>query len=191
MRTIENVARLRELSDDEFRAAYSCDRFTATVIINRLRYVMEHMSTGLFREAFSPILRDWYDFACTLSGPPERNYPMAVVSNSLMVFLGTMADAVRNTVEEFGPENLSPGDVLICNDPYRAGSHVNDVLFVRPVFHDGEIVSFVNIRAHQLDMGGIVPGGFSGTKANIYENGLVIAPTLLYHEDRVVRSTFS
>jgi N-methylhydantoinase B len=124
---------VRDLTDEQFRAAYACDRFTASVILSRLRYVMEHMSTGFLREAFSPIVRDWYDFACTLSGPPEADYPMAVVSNSLMVFLGTMPDAVRNTVEEFGPENLAPGDVLICNDAYRVGTHVNDVLLVRPV----------------------------------------------------------
>jgi N-methylhydantoinase B len=183
--------RLAEMSDAEFQAAYGADRFTASVIRNRLEYVVEHMSTGFLREAFSPILRDWYDFACTISGPPEMGYPMSVVSNSLVTFLGTMGDATRHSVTEFGPENLSPGDVLICNDPYRAGSHVNDVLFMRPVFHEGRLISFVNMRSHQMDMGGVVPGGFSGTKANIYENGLVIAPTLLYHEDEPVRSTFS
>ena len=32
---------------------------------------------------------------------------------------------------------LGPGDVIIANDPYRTGTHVNDVLFIRPVFHDG------------------------------------------------------
>jgi N-methylhydantoinase B len=116
---------------------------------------------------------------------------MAVVSNSLFVFLGTMGDAVRNTVEEYGPENLSAGDVLICNDPYRGGRHVNDVAFIRPVFVDGEIVSFVNMCAHQLDMGGTVPGGFSATKANVYENGLVIPPMLLWSKGKPVRSTFS
>lgn len=183
--------RLRDLSDDQFRGAYGCDRFTASVIVNRLHYAVEHMSAGFMREAFSPIIRDWYDFACTISGPPERDYPMAVVSNSLVVFLGTMADALRNTVEEFGPENLAPGDVLICNDPYRGGTHVNDVLFVRPVFVDGRIVSFVNMRAHQLDIGGTVPGGFSATKQNVYENGLVIPPMLLWSNDKPVRSTFS
>jgi N-methylhydantoinase B len=183
--------RLRELSDDEFGRAYGCDRFTATVILSRLRYVMEHMSTGFLREAFSPIIRDWYDFACTISGPPESGYPMAVVSNSLMVFLGTMADAVRNAVEEFGPENLSPGDVLICNDPYRTGTHVNDVVFIRPIFVNGRLVSFVNVCAHQLDMGGPVPGGFAATKSTVYENGLVIPPVLMWAQDKPVRSTFS
>lgn len=184
-------SRIRERSDEDFRDSYGCDRFTASVIVNRLRYVVEHMSAGFMREAFSPIIKDWYDFACTISGPPELDYPMAVVSNSLVVFLGTMADAVRNTVEEFGPGNLSPGDVLICNDPYRGGTHVNDVLFIRPVFADGRIVSFVNMRAHQLDIGGTVAGGFSATKKNVYENGVVIPPVLLWSKDQPVRSTFS
>ncbi|MEJ2870456.1 hydantoinase B/oxoprolinase family protein [Actinomycetospora sp. OC33-EN08] len=182
---------IRELSDEQFHATYDTDRFTASIIVNRLKYAVEHMSTAFLREAFSPIIRDWYDFACTISGPPEQDYRMAVVSNSLTVFLGTMPDAVRNAVEEFGPENLGPGDVLICNDPYRGGRHVNDVCFTRPVFVDEKIVAFVNICAHQLDMGGTVPGGFSATKANVYENGLVIPPVLMWRGDAPVRSTFS
>ena len=186
-----DTTRIRDLSDDGFRAAYDCDRFTASIIVDRLKYAVEHMSTAFLREAFSPIIRDWYDFACTISGPPEQDHRMAVVSNSLTVFLGTMADAGRIAVEEFGAENLSPGDVLICNDPYRGGRHVNDVLFVRPVFVDGRIVSFVNMCAHQLDMGGTVPGGFSATKQNVYENGLVIPPMLLWSKDEPVRSAFS
>jgi N-methylhydantoinase B len=179
------------MPEEEFQAVYGADRFTSSVIRSRLHYIVEHMSTAFMREAFSPIIRDWYDFSCTISGPPEQDYPMAVVSNSLTPFLGTMADALRNTVVEYGVERLRPGDVLIANDSYRGGRHVNDVLFVRPVFVDGKIVTFVNICAHQLDMGGTVPGGFSATKQNVFENGLVIPPMLMWSEDQPVRSTFS
>ncbi len=188
---VEGLSRLRDMPEDEFQAAYGADRFTSSVVRSRLHFTVEHMSTAFLREAFSPIIRDWYDFACTISGPPEQDYPMAVVSNSLTVFLGTMADALRNTVVEYGVDNLKPGDVLIANDPYRGGRHVNDVLFTRPVFHEGQIVSFVNLCAHQLDMGGTVPGGFSATKQNVYENGLVLPPMLLWSEDKPVRSAFS
>lgn len=190
-RSSGSYVQIRELSDSQFFERYACERFTASVLINRLRYAVEHMSTGFMREAFSPIIRDWYDFACTISGPPEMDYPMPVVSNSLIVFLGTMGDAVRNAVQEYGPENLSPGDILICNDPYRVGTHVNDVCFIRPVFVDDRLVSFVNIRAHQLDIGGVVPGGFSATKRNVFENGLVIPPMLLWSKGKPVRATFS
>ena len=182
---------LKDLDDAQFAERYGADRFTATVLSSRMRYIVQHMCTGLLNNAFSLILRDWYDFAATISGPPEQNYPMSSVSNSLAMFLGTMSEAVRNTIEEYGPENLRPGDVVICNDPYRAGNHVNDICFIRPVFAEGRLISFVTLRAHQLDMGGVVPAGFSGTKRNVYENGLVIAPTLLYRDDKPVKSAFN
>ena len=182
---------IRDLSDEEFQDRYSCDRFTATVLNSRMRYVVQHMCTGLLNNAFSVILRDWYDFAATVAGPPEHGYSMPAMSNSLVLFLGTMTDAVRNAVVEYGPENLNEGDILIVNDPYRIGTHVNDVCFIRPVFRDGKIVSFVNLQAHMLDMGGVVPGGFAGTKRNVFENGLVIAPQLLYRKDKPVTSSWS
>lgn len=182
--------RLKDLDDQAFVERYGADRFTISVLSNRMRYVVEHMCSGLLTNAFSLILRDWYDFAATVSGPPALDYPMSAVSNSLAVFLGTMADGLRNSVEEYGPDTLRPGDLLICNDPYRSGTHVNDVLFIRPVFHRDELVSFVSLRAHQLDMGGIVPAGFSATKHNVYETGLVLSPQLLYRDDQPVTSTF-
>jgi N-methylhydantoinase B len=102
-----------------------------------------------------------------------------------------MAEATRNIIEEYGPDKLRPGDVIIANDPYRVRNHVNDVCFVRPVFVSGKVIAFVNIRAHQLDMGGIVPAGFSGSKKNVYETGVVLGPILLYSDDKPVQSTFN
>lgn len=168
---------LRQLSEEAFLDLYQADRFTASVLANRMHYVVEHMCTGLLNNAFSPILRDWYDFAATINGPRELGYQMCTVSSGLALFFGTMEDAVRNLVEELSIENIKPGDVLLANDPYRIGNHVNDVMFIRPVFRDGKIATFISLRAHQLDMGGVVPLGFSGTKRDVYENGLVLSPT--------------
>ncbi len=39
-------------------------------------------------------------------------------------------------------------------------------------------------------MGGIVPAGFSATKKDVYETGLVIPPTLMYRNDEPVPSAF-
>jgi len=182
---------LRELTDEQFLVRYNTDRFTASVLSSRMRYIVKHMSTVMLTTAFSMILRDWYDFAATISGPREMNYPMSTGSDSLTIFMFTMPEGVRNVIEEFGPENLRPGDVIVANDPYRVGLHVNDVSFIRPVFYRGKVVSFISMRAHQLDMGGAVPGGFSGVKQSSYESGLVIPPTLLYSQDKPVRSTFN
>ena len=182
---------IRELSSEEFSARYSCDRFTATVLASRFGYIVEHMCSRLLTAAFSPILRDFYDFAATLTSPPERGYQTPAMSASILLFTGTMTDSVRNTVEEYGIERLQPGDVIVANDPYRNGTHVNDVLFTRPVFHEGRLACFVNMKAHQLDMGGMVPGGFSLAKRNVYENGLVLAPQALFRAGRPVHETWS
>jgi N-methylhydantoinase B len=178
-------------ADDDFARAYHCDRFTASVLSTRLRYIAKHMSTDLLGTAFSVLLRDWYDFAATISGPAELDYCLPAQSESVTVFIGTMADAVRICAEEIGPDQLRPGDVFIANDPYRTGTHVNDTLFCRPVFHEGRIAAFASIQAHMFDMGGTVPGGFSTTKRNVYENGLVLGPLMLLRDDEPVRSTWS
>ena len=182
---------LRDLTPEQFEEKYKADRFTISVLASRMRYVVRHMSSGLLTNAFSLILRDWYDFSATISGPPELDYPMSTVSDSLLLFMGTMPEALRNCITEYGAERLQPGDVVICNDPYRTGTHVNDLAFIRPIFHDGRIVSFVCMRAHQLDMGGVVPAGFSGNKRNVYETGLSIPPMLLYERDKPVKSAFN
>ena len=41
------------------------------MLANRFGYIVEHMCSRLLTAAFSPILRDFYDFAATLTSPPE------------------------------------------------------------------------------------------------------------------------
>jgi N-methylhydantoinase B len=184
-------ALLRDLDEAGFRARYGCDRFEATLLGNRFEYVLEHVCQRLLACAFSPLLRDFYDFAATITGPPELDYPTPAVSKTFMAFTGTMTESVRNTIEEYGAERLAPGDVIIGNDPYRIGTHVNDLLFCRPVFHDGRLVAFITLKAHQLDIGGAVPGGFSATKTSVYENGLVLSPRALMRRGEPVRETWT
>ena len=182
---------IRDLSTEEFASRYNADRFTATVLANRFRYIVEHVCGRLLTAAFSPILRDFYDFAATVAGPPALDYATPAMSNSIVLFTGTMTDSVRNTINEYGHERLGPGDVIVANDPYRTGTHVNDLLFCRPVFDGDRLAGFVNLKAHQLDMGGMVPGGFSLTKHNVYETGLVVSPRALYRGGEPVRETWS
>jgi N-methylhydantoinase B len=85
---------IRELSQEQFAQRYGCDRFTATVLASRFGYVVEHMCSRVLTAAFSPILRDFYDFAATLTGPPERGYPTPAMSASILLFTGTMTDSV-------------------------------------------------------------------------------------------------
>ncbi len=178
---------LRDLSEDDFAARYGAGRFTCEVLANRARYVAEHICTALLQRAFSPIITFSQDFVGAVLGAPEQGFPLTAVNKGNVIFLGSLSTGVRTTVLEFGLERLEPGDLLICNDPFRVGNHVNDMCFIRPVFHGATVAGFVVIRAHQLDMGGTVPGGFALLKSNVYENGLVMSPQRLFHRDEPVR----
>jgi N-methylhydantoinase B len=190
MMRAQATPRLKELTESDFRLHYGCDRFTATVLANRFRYVVAHMSNMVIWHAFSPILKDAADMCGMLSGPPSLGFPMAAVSETLPLFYGSIPDAVRITLEEHGLERLRPGDLVLVNDPYRVGTHPNDVCCMRPVFFEGQLVGTVTIRAHLQDIGGIVPGGSEVTKRNTYEDGLRLPPILLYAAGEPVLSTF-
>jgi N-methylhydantoinase B len=182
---------LRDLSRDEFASRYGCDRFVASVLANRFTYVAQHVGTKLQTNAFSPILRDSADFCVTVSGPPELGWPVPAVSQTVPLFLGPIPDGVRVVMDEIGIGELRPGDVYVVNDPFRVGTHLNDVSFMKPLFHDERLVGVLNITAHQLDFGGRIKGGFDYTKRTSYEDGLVLPPMALFKSGRPVQSTFS
>ena len=56
------------------------------------------------------------------------------------MFIRGMSDTVKAKLAHFGAENIEPGDILLTNDAYITGSHLNHMTFTVPIFHDGELV---------------------------------------------------
>ena len=54
------------------------------------------------------------------------------------MFIRGMSDTVKAKIKHFGIENIEPGDVLLTNDAYITGSHLNHMTFTMPIFHDGQ-----------------------------------------------------
>lgn len=182
---------LRDLDTAAFAETYACDRFTASILGNRFRYVNAHMATKLRSNAFSLVIRDMDDFCSTISGPPELGWAMPAASLTNPVHWGPVSDAVGLCLEEYGLETLGPGDLIVANDSYRTGKHVNDMSFIRPLFWEGRLIGAVHITAHQLDIGSRIAGGFDIASQTLWEDGLVLPPTLLYSRGVPVRSAFS
>ena len=69
----------------------------------------------------------------------------------------------------FRPTTMKPGDVFLMNDTYLTeGSigHLPDLCSTVPVFHDGEVVAYIQAFGHHDDIGGRVPGSMPGTAAH-------------------------
>ena len=41
---------------------------------------------------------------------------------------------------------MDPGDILVTNDAYTTGSHLNHMTFSVPIFHGGEVVGVLMLH---------------------------------------------
>ena len=101
-------------------------------------------------------------------------------------FITMMSPSTKAIVKECPKEDMRPGDVYICNDPYRGGTHKPDVRMLRPVFWEGEIVAFVSNSGHWPDVGGQTPGSFPVDACDAIAEGLCIPPVKIASDDAVV-----
>jgi N-methylhydantoinase B len=136
-----------------------------------LQSAAEEMGITLRRTAFSANIKERLDFSCAITDAAGE---MAAQASHIPVHLGSShltAQLVQKTVR------LSPGDVVILNDPFRGGTHLPDITLFAPFFAGDDKKPFMGVlvRAHHSDVGGGVPGSM-GSFDEIYKEGLVIPP---------------
>ncbi len=163
------------------------DPFTLEVLRGLLQSVPREMGVTLKKTSFHPIFNEVNDFSCTLV---DARGDMVAQSVSNPPQLGTTESSVKAALEEIGPENLEPGDVVIHNDPFRGGNHLPDVTILTPVFSQGELVLIPANRGHHGDIGGSRPGSFAGDSTSIFQEGVRIPPLKLYERGRLNRGVF-
>jgi N-methylhydantoinase B len=95
---------------------------------------------------------------------------------------------VRHFIERFPPQTITPGDILITNDPWLATGHLPDLTVAMPIYHDGELVAFTASTAHLPDIGGRIRGPDS---RSIFEEGLQIPPMKLFEGGQPVEALFA
>ena len=64
-------------------------------------------------------------------------------------------------------------------------THLPDLQFIKPYFHDGEIVAYGWTFAHTSDIGGGVPSSISPRFSDVYQEGLQIPPVKIVREGRM------
>jgi N-methylhydantoinase B len=148
------------------------DPIKIEVIRHGLAAAADEMALALQRAAYSTNIKTRQDFSCAIF---DRQARIISQSFSQPVHLGSLTHFVPRILEEYGIDELQPGDGILCNDGHRGGVHLNDVCLVTPVFYEGELVAFVAAIAHHLDVGGGTPGSI-GLSRDMYAEGLRIAP---------------
>ncbi|WP_108658848.1 hydantoinase B/oxoprolinase family protein [Acuticoccus kandeliae] len=161
----------------------SVDPFTLTVLQNALIGVAHEMKLMTMRTAYTELWKEQGDMSCcVMDGAGEI---VAQDPSGFPVHVTTMPYQLQSLIEGIGRENIKPGDVLMTNDPFLGGTHLPDVLIVRPIFHEGEIVAFLCNRGHWADIGGMGPGSYSPATTELIQEGLVIPPLKLFNENKL------
>ena len=148
------------------------DPITLEVVTEGLISVVREMRATVFRTARSVAIYEARDFSCGLFDP---NGQVVAQSEDIGSHVVPMPWTVEAALERLGTD-LAPGDLILTNDSYMGGTHLNDVTLIYPVFHEGKRVFFAAVREHWADVGGAVPGSMSGSATEIYQEGIRIPP---------------
>ncbi|HEX6094274.1 MAG TPA: hydantoinase B/oxoprolinase family protein, partial [Dongiaceae bacterium] len=92
------------------------DPISRDVFQRQLVGIAEEMSMALRRAAFSSIIWDMYDYSCGLFTPAGE---MMAQAETIPAQLGIMSTALSHVTKAVPLETWKPGDVLVCNDPFR------------------------------------------------------------------------
>ena len=146
------------------------------LIRNSMSFLVNEMGLTLVRTSYSGILRDNMDFS---TGIADTRGEMVAQGLSVPMQFGPMPDAVA-AVQAYWTGRMEPGDIFILNDPFEGGTHLPDVFFIKPVFFEGELLCFVCISGHQIDIGGRIAGSNACDSREVFAEGLRIPPVKLF-----------
>ncbi|GGL29935.1 hydantoinase B/oxoprolinase family protein [Phycicoccus endophyticus] len=148
------------------------DPVLVEIVQGTLASVEAEVETAIARTSRSPMIRDAHDFR---AGIHDRQ---------LRKLTGRSYSAlVHPVVRDFPREEMREGDVFFHNDVYASEGgigHLPDLCVTVPVFHEGEVVAFVQAFGHHDDIGGAVPGSMPSAARSVYEEGLAVPPIKLW-----------
>jgi N-methylhydantoinase B len=151
------------------------DPVTTEIVRNGLIAATEEMKTNLMRTAYNMIIYEALDFTVGLFDAEGNTVSIGL---GLPMFIRGMSDTVKTKLAHYGTENLEAGDILLTNDAYITGSHLNHMTFTVPIFHDGEVAAFSCCMAHWPDVGGTLMEGTT----DIYSEGLQMPIVKIYRK---------
>jgi N-methylhydantoinase B len=159
------------------------DRFTMDVLREAFHAVSDEMFAALRRTSQSPVIYEVLDFAV---GITDASGELVSQGNGIAGFLGPLGEATRDTLARV--PDLSPGDVVLTNDPYAGGGgHLSDVAAIRPIFADGQIAAFAGAKGHWTEVGGKDPGSWTADSVEIYQEGLQLPFVRAYRRGELDR----
>ena len=159
-------------------SAVKSDPVITEIVRNGVIAITEEMKSNLMRTAYNMIIYEALDFTVGLFTPKGETISIGL---GLPMFIRGMAETIKAKLEHYGTDNIHRGDILLTNDAYITGSHLNHLTFTQPIFLDEELIGFACCMAHWPDIGGTL----DGITTDFYSEGLQL-PIVKYQRGGVV-----
>ena len=148
------------------------DPILLEIVDGTLASIEAEVEDAIGRTARSPMIRDQHD------------YRAGIHDRKLRKLTGRSYSAlVHPVVRDFPLESMREGDIFFHNDVYLSEGgigHLPDLCVTVPVFHEGDVVAFVQAFGHHDDIGGMVPGSMPSNATSAFQEGLMVPPIRLY-----------
>lgn len=111
------------------------------------------------------------------------------LSNGIMVHVHTMSRFIKWMIRE-GYEadpGIHDGDIFANNDAFIGTVQVPDVMDVMPIYCEGELVGWAGAVCHELEAGGITPGGDVCLAQERFTEGLFVCAEKIGQNDEIRR----
>ena len=139
----------------------------------RLHSTVVAAREGARRIAASPGVREVGEMVVALYTPEGD---AVTLSTGILVHVHTTSRFIKWMIRhdyENDP-GINPGDIFANNDAFIGDVQVPDVMDVIPIFHGGELVGWVGAVTHELEVGGITPGGDVALAQERFSEGMFV-----------------
>ncbi len=143
------------------------------VLSSAFKSIAQEMQDIMLRAAYSSLVREAKDCSTCVMDAEARTVAQA---EAIPVHMNSLAAAVPFIKARYDLASVRPTDAFVTNNPYQNGQHLNDIIFIMPVFHEGRLAAFTGSICHHLELGGAVAGS-NADATELYQEGLIL-PTL-------------
>src|SRR5260370_12403207 len=123
------------------------DTEIAEIVRNSLVYASEEMGIALRSSSYARNIRERMDHSAAIFDDEGR---LLAQAEHVPVHLGSLPWGLAKTLEYCEREGivLEEFSMLMVNNPYIAGTHLNDVTVIRPVYLSNRLVGYTSNKAH-------------------------------------------
>src|SRR3954470_10704388 len=150
------------------------DPVSFQVIHHRLTSITDEQAATLSAISGSPLVNEATDYN---TGIFRARGEIVTMGKTVLFHAASVAEMVKHIIIDCeASPGFKPGDMFLVNHPYKGSLHAPDFGLIAPIFHDDKRIGWIGVCCHQLDVGGMGPGGAFPEATEGYQEGVLVPP---------------